>query len=348
MSFFVKGIFLEQKKEPMLTRSTLVMRQEFEYFDCDFPDTPVEELSAKQIIELARLAGIVDESDGKMLWEKLEKANSGECGTLIVDAIDDEPYISSQMSICIHQPEKLALGIELCEKALSPEKAYIAMYRHILDSNFGIPSKIGKYRVKKIGGRYPAESRVYRHIPKGKNSVIIGACAMLHLARAAEESRKMTSCFITVAGDVVKNPRNVEVPIGTTAEKILELCGLTEEPEAIILGGSMTGRAIFEPENETVGPTTRGVIALARSYGTYSYTCIGCGRCDHACPKALSVCAMRKFAEAGKLDMLQQYDVSMCIGCGACSYVCPSRIDVSATLLKAKKQIEIAKKEGTL
>lgn len=348
MSFFVKGIFLEQKKEPMLTRSTLVMRQEFEYFDCDFPDTPVEELSAKQIIELARLAGIVDESDGKMLWEKLEKANSGECGTLIVDAIDDEPYISSQMSICIHQPEKLALGIELCEKALSPEKAYIAMYRHILDSNFGIPSKIGKYRVKKIGRRYPAESRVYRHIPKGKNSVIVGACAMLHLARAAEESRKMTSCFITVAGDVVKNPRNVEVPIGTTAEKILELCGLTEEPEAIILGGSMTGRAIFEPENETVGPTTRGVIALARSYGTYSYTCIGCGRCDHACPKALSVCAMRKFAEAGKLDMLQQYDVSMCIGCGACSYVCPSRIDVSATLLKAKKQIEIAKKEGTL
>ncbi|MBE6892955.1 MAG: 4Fe-4S dicluster domain-containing protein [Ruminococcaceae bacterium] len=348
MSFFVKGIFLEQKKEPMLTRSTLVMRQEFEYFDCNFPDVAIDELSREQIIELARLAEIVDESDGKMLWEKLEKSNLGKGGTFIVDAVDDEPYISSQMSIGIHQPEKLALGIELCERVLSPEKTYIAMYRHILDSNFGIPRKIGKYPVKKIGGRYPAESRVHRHIPKGKNSVIIGACAMLHLARAAEESRKMTSCFITVAGDVVKNPRNVEVPIGTTAEKILELCGLTEEPEAIILGGSMTGRAIFEPENEKVGPMTRGIIALARSYGTYSYTCIGCGRCDHACPKALSVCAMRKFAEEGKLDMLQKYDVSMCIGCGACSYVCPSRIDVSATLLKAKKKIELAKKEGTL
>ena len=46
MSFFVKGILLEQKKEPMLTRSTLVMRQEFEYFDCDFEETPVEELSS--------------------------------------------------------------------------------------------------------------------------------------------------------------------------------------------------------------------------------------------------------------------------------------------------------------
>ena len=348
MSFFVKGILLEQKKEPMLTRSTLVMRQEFEYFDCDFEETPVEELTPEQIIEICRLAEIVDESDGKMLWEKLEKANLGEGGTLIVDAIDDEPYISSQMSIGIHQPEKLSLGIELCEKVLSPAKTYIAMYRHIFDSNFGIPGKIGKYKVKKIGGRYPAESRVYRHIPKGKNSFIVGACAMLHLARAAEESRKMTSCFVTVAGDVVKNPRNVEVPIGTTAEKVLELCGLSEEPETIIMGGSMTGRAIFEPENEVIVPTTRGVIALERSYGTYSYTCIGCGRCDHACPKALSVCALRKFADAGKLEELCRYDVNMCIGCGACSYVCPSRIDVAATLLKAKKQIEIAKKEGTL
>ena len=348
MSFFVKGILLEQKKEPMLTRSTLVMRQEFEYFDCDFEETPVEELSSEQIVEIARLAEIVDECDGEILWKKLEKANLSEGGTLIVDAIDDEPYISSQMSICIHQPEKLSLGIELCEKVLSPGKTYIAMYRHILDSNFGIPGKIGKYKVHKIGGRYPAESRVYRHIPKGKNSVIVGACAMLHLARAAEESRKMTSCFITVAGDVVKNPRNVEVPVGTTVEKILELCELSEEPETIVVGGSMTGRAIFEPENETVSATTRGIIALARSYGTYSYTCIGCGRCDHACPKALSVCSLRKFAEAGKFDLLHKYDIDMCMGCGACSYVCPSRIDVAATLIKAKKQIELAKKEGTL
>jgi hypothetical protein len=71
MSFFVKGILLEQKKEPMLTRSTLVMRQEYEYFDCDFPDVAIEDLSRVQIIEIARLAEIVDECDGKMLWEKL-------------------------------------------------------------------------------------------------------------------------------------------------------------------------------------------------------------------------------------------------------------------------------------
>ena len=44
MAFFTKGILLEQHKEPMLTRNVLVMRQEYEYFDCSFPDVPVEEL----------------------------------------------------------------------------------------------------------------------------------------------------------------------------------------------------------------------------------------------------------------------------------------------------------------
>ena len=63
MALFTKGILLEQHKEPMLTRNVLIMRQEYKYFDCDFPDVPVEELSAEQIIEIARLAEIIDESD---------------------------------------------------------------------------------------------------------------------------------------------------------------------------------------------------------------------------------------------------------------------------------------------
>ena len=104
MAFFTKGILLEQHKEPMLTRNVLVMRQEYEYFDFSFPDVPVEELSAEQIIEIARLAGIVDESDGLMLADKLEKANLGKMGTMVIDAVDDEPYVSSQMCMVLHQP----------------------------------------------------------------------------------------------------------------------------------------------------------------------------------------------------------------------------------------------------
>ena len=55
---------------------------------------------------------------------------------------------------------------------------------------------------------------------------------------------------------------------------------------------------------------------------------------------------MRKLAELEKFDELREYDAALCIGCGACSYVCPARIDVAATIIKAKKQMELARKEG--
>jgi len=346
MSFFTKGILLEQHKEPMLSRNILIMRQEYKYFDCDFPDVPMEELSPEQIIEIARLAGIVDESDGSLLAEKLEKAAGGRTDTLAIDAIDDEPYISSQMSIAFHQQEKLAAGAEYCMRVLKPDHTYIAIYKHIFDVNLNIPKAIGGIKVEKIGGLYPAEDRAYRHIPKGRNKVIVGACALVHLARAVEDSRMMTSCFITVGGDAIATPRNVEVPIGTKVSTILELCGLAEEPEVIVVGGPMTGRSIFEPDEELVGPTTKGILALSRSYSSYTYKCIGCGRCDHACPQALSPAMIRLLAEAGKEKELLEYDADHCTGCGACSYVCPARLNVAAAVFKAGKTAQQLKKEG--
>lgn len=345
MALFTKGILLEQHKEPMLTRNVLIMRQEYKYFDCDFPDVPVEELSAEQIIEIARLAEIIDESDGLPLADKLERANLGKTGTMIIDAMDDEPYISSQMCMVIHQPEKLALGAQLAAMATEPGDAYVAVYKHIFDTNINIPKNINGIRVERIGGLYPAEGRAYRRSIKGKNRLTVGACAMIHLARAVEDSRKMTSCFITVAGDAVANPRNVEVPIGTSAAEILELCGLAEEPEVIVMGGSMTGRAVFEPEEEKISPKTKAVLAFTRSNRSYAYNCIGCGRCDHACPEKLSVYRIRQLTDIGKTEGLGEYDVNLCTGCGACSYVCPGRIDVAATVLKAKK-LNAQKKEG--
>lgn len=346
MSLFIKGITLEQHKEPMLTRNILVRRQEYKYFDCDFPDVPMEELSPEQIIEIARLAKIVDETDGGFLADKLEKAAAGEAATLIADAIDDEPYISSQMSIAFHKQEKLAMGMDFCMRAIGASDAYIAIYRHILDANLNVPKKIGSYRTEKIGGLYPAEDRAYRHLSRGRNSLVVGACALVHLARAVEDSRIMTTCFVTVAGDAVANPRNVEVPLGITAAEVLELCGLAEEPEVIVVGGPMTGRSVFEPEDEHCETCTKGVLAFSRSYASASYKCIGCGRCDHACPKALSASRIRLLYEFEKYEDLLEYDPDHCIGCGACSYVCPSRIDVAASVVKAAKAVQQLKKEG--
>ena len=344
MSILNKGILLEQHKEPMLSRTILVVRHEYEYFECDFPEVPVEELSKEQIIEVVRLAGIIDDTDGKPLADKLEEAMKSGKKTLVIDAVDDEPYISSQMALVFHKQEKLALGIRLCSKVLEPDDSYVAVYEHIFDMNVNLPKNVGEFPVKKIGGLYPAENRMYGRISR-KEHIVFGAGAMVHLARAAEESRKMTSCFVTVAGDAITNPRNIERPIGTTVARIFELCGLVEDPEAVSVGGTMTGRSVLEPEEEKVDVLTKGVIAMSRNSRSLRYRCIGCGRCDHACPQTLSPSRIRLLVEFGKFDELAKYDPDHCIGCGSCSYVCPAKLDVAASVLKAKKA-EITRKES--
>lgn len=97
---FTRGIILEQRKEPALRRKLrtfLNANYAGMLFESDLPYDGAA-LSGKQIIEIARLARIVDERDGLFLHEKLEKARRMNVKVVVGDAIDDEPYVSSQLN----------------------------------------------------------------------------------------------------------------------------------------------------------------------------------------------------------------------------------------------------------
>ncbi len=151
------------------------------------------------------------------------------------------------------------------------------MYRHVFDITIRIPKKLAGVEVMRFGGRYPAETRAYNKFRKEKNTLPVGTGALLHLVRAAERGISQTSCFVTVTGDALANPRNVEVPVGTPVSEMLRFCGLAADPETVIVGGSMTGRSISDPEEEKVGVMTRGVLAFRESYKSLAISASAAG-----------------------------------------------------------------------
>ena len=52
---------------------------------------------------------------------------------------------------------------------------------------------------------------------------------------------------LTVDGDIVKEPKNVEVIIGTPIQELLDFCGgLTDEPGKVLYGGPMMGTCVAD------------------------------------------------------------------------------------------------------
>ncbi len=338
---FSKGIILEQHKEPALSSDIVEFLNPSvakSYFESEI-SFDKNALSADDIIKLAELADITDESDGKKLYKKLSAAkNAKELTMLVADAVDDEPYISSQMCMMFKKPDELCEGIELCVKALGISKSSIAVYKNLTDISEKIPRHVNNIPVKRVFGRYPVQERIHDFF-EGEKIFIVGTNALVHLSRAFREHRIQTTAFITVGGDCIHTHQNMEVNTGTAISAVLDRCGLLEEPESVVVGGSLTGVSITHPDETVVTVFTDAVLAFKKNKKEKQYTCIGCARCVDVCPRNLTPFYLYKNIERGYTHKLDFYDIDRCIECGSCSYICPSKLDVAATIISTKHKL---------
>ena len=172
-----QGIVLEQNKEPALSGG--IQRICSRTLD----HVPIDDLQeGDDIVTIARKAGIIDENTGRPLYLLLDRARNSGCRIIIADALDDEPYISSQLAPALEMTDQLVRGIELAKEAVGAESARIEIYKELGDSPVTIGENLGGVPVDRVGAGYPADNSLIQKHREEKASVF-GACALIHLAR---------------------------------------------------------------------------------------------------------------------------------------------------------------------
>jgi len=147
---------------------------------------------------------------------------------------------------------------------------------------------------------------------------------------------------VTLDGDAVNRPQNIEVPVGTLAEEIIELCKGAKTPvKKVVFGGPVAGYALAGlgyPTNKLVN----GVIAFSGDAASLNKetSCIRCGRCTRSCPMNLMPADLARAYEHEEWDKLKKMNSQLCIGCKACSYICPARKPLAFRIMQAKEFLD--------
>ncbi|MDX1812708.1 MAG: RnfABCDGE type electron transport complex subunit C, partial [Gammaproteobacteria bacterium] len=197
-----------------------------------------------------------------------------------------------------------------------------------------------------------------REVPAGKRSADIGVivhnvATAYAIHEAIRYSRPLVSRIVTVSGDAVETPRNVEVRIGTLVSEILEYSGLSADDYRLVMGGPMMGHALPH-SNVPVVKGCNGLVVLTNNIAPVksSQPCIRCGKCIEACPVGLLPLEMVTRVKKGEYKRASEIGLRDCISCASCSFVCPANIPLVHYFNFAKgelkdQQIEKIKSDKT-
>jgi Na+-translocating ferredoxin:NAD+ oxidoreductase subunit C len=261
---------------------------------------------------------------------------------LLINGAECEPYLTCDDRLMRERAEEIVDGARLMAHALGVGKLIIAIEANKPQAIAAMSGAAAPFAVPVVTlpAQYPMGSERHlvqavtgRETPAKKLTADVGVVVHnVATARAVHAAvrlgQPLVSRVVTVSGGAVRQPKNIEAPIGARTADLIAFCaGLSGKPARLISGGPMMGQPLPSLDAPVVKGMS-GVLALTADEidSRPPSPCIRCGSCVSACPVGLVPTELAAFIRHDDVDGAARLGLSDCISCGSCAWVCPSHL----------------------
>jgi len=313
------------------------------------PKGNLDDLSAEEIVEIVKEAGIVGMGGaGFPTYVKLKPNKPIEY--VLLNGCECEPYLTADHHLLLAFADDVIFGLKAMMKTVGAEKGVIVVEDNKPDAIELLQAKVAdmpNIEVCTAKTKYPqgAEKMLIKRVtgrmvpsgglPADVGCVVSNVSTVKAVADAIKTGMPLIERVTSVTGEYIANPGNFIVRIGTPAQALVDACGgITCECATVKAGGPMMGFV----QNTLEAPIMKGsngIIAIDTDV-TEEKSCIKCGRCVDVCPMELKPLRFAKYADTENWEGFKTERVMDCMECRCCEYICPSKIQL-VTKIRAGK-----------
>ena len=313
------------------------------------------ELTPEEIVNRVQAAGVTGMGGaGFPTHVKLCPPPTAKAECIIVNAVECEPYITSDYRLMMEHPDEIIAGLELLMKAAKVERGYIGIEENKPEAIKLLTEKTAndsRIEVIPLAQKYPqggekqlVDAVIHRQvpappaIPANVGAIVQNVGTTFAVYEAVMKRKPLIERYTTVTGKRIKRPGNFLVRIGTPFSQLIEACGgMPEGNNKVLAGGPMMGKAVISLNTPVCkGTNSITVISGDEAHRKKVQPCIRCAKCVSVCPMGLAPYLIATLSAFKEYERAENEDIVSCIACGSCQYTCPSGRPILDNILQGK------------